>query len=257
MEAEAITFALDDRSGGYAASPQRVRLETLTRFTADVERLLKGSGRELDGSALEVSVETGSLVLRTAAFAAPPGLLHDLRLLAQGELLDALDVRRREVIERWQKLARQTPDLAYRISAPFLPRPVVVDAGTDYRADDADQWVQVERYLTGEIQEIGGAARANAHLRLANGSTLIVSADRDVLRDDQTNRLYKPATLRIRAQYNVVTQELRDARLVEFVPYAPRFDAAEIERLTRRGAQAWKDVPHATAWVQALRGEEA
>jgi hypothetical protein len=41
---------------------------------------------------------------------------------------------------------------------------------------------------------------------------------------------------------------------VEFVEYAPRVDEAELARLTRRGAQAWKDVPDATAWVDELRG---
>jgi hypothetical protein len=42
--------------------------------------------------------------------------------------------------------------------------------------------------------------------------------------------------------------------LIEFVEYAPRFDEAEMERLARRGAQAWKDVEDATAWVDELRG---
>lgn len=60
--------------------------------------------------------------------------------------------------------------------------------------------------------------------------------------------------LRIRARYNVLTRELRDARLIEFVEYEPRFDPAEMERLTRRGALAWRDVGSATEWVEALRG---
>ena len=74
------------------------------------------------------------------------------------------------------------------------------------------------------------------------------------MRDDTVNRLYKPAMLRIRAEYNVLSQELRNAILLEFVEYAPRVDEAELERLTRRGVNAWKDVPDATAWVDELRG---
>ncbi len=31
-------------------------------------------------------------------------------------------------------------------------------------------------------------------------------------------------------------------------------DAAQLERLTERGAEAWKDVPDATKWVEELRG---
>ena len=66
--------------------------------------------------------------------------------------------------------------------------------------------------------------------------------------------MYKQATLRIRAKYNVLTRVLKDAELIEFVEYAPQFDEADMARLTRRGAQAWKDVADATAWVDELRG---
>ncbi len=254
MEAQSLTFTLHDESAGFEATPERVRLATLASFTADVSALLKGSQREVDPASLDVAVRAGSVAIQTAPVAAAPTLLRDLRWLLRSELLDSIDARRREVIARWQKLARQTAGLAYRISAPNLSRPLVVDGGTDFRADDADQWVMVERYVRGEIQDLGGAGKANAHLRLPDGSLLAVAAERQVLKDDTFNRLYKPAMLRIRARYNVLTRELRDAQLVEFVEYAPRYDAAEMEHLTRRGAQAWKDVEHATEWVEALRG---
>ena len=144
--------------------------------------------------------------------------------------------------------------MAYRISAPFLERPIVFNAESDYHADGADRWVQVERYVRGEIQDLGGATKPNAHVKLPDGSTLTVTAERDVLRDDTVNRLYKMAMLCIKADYNVLTRELRNARLVEFVDYAPRVDEEELARMTRRGANAWKDVADATNWVDELRG---
>lgn len=49
-------------------------------------------------------------------------------------------------------------------------------------------------------------------------------------------------------------RDLRNARLIEFVEYAPRVDEDELARLMRRGAVAWKDVHNATAWVDELRG---
>ena len=64
---------------------------------------------------------------------------------------------------------------------------------------DDDQWVQVERYIRSEIQDLGGSTKANAHVRLPDGRTLKVTVDHDVLRDDSVNRLYKQAMLRIRA----------------------------------------------------------
>lgn len=253
MEAQSLTVALIDSSAGYEATPERVRLDALTAFASDVSALLRGVSHEVDPAELDVSVRAGSLAIVTGPIAAP-SLFRDLRSLLDSELRDALDAKRREVVERWQKLARQTRSVAFRISAPLLARPLIIDERTDFRADDADQWVMVERYVRGEIQDLGGAKKANAHVRLPDGNLLSVATERKVLKDDTQNRLYKPAMLRIRARYNVLTRELKDAQLIEFVEYAPRFDEAEMERLTRRGAQAWRDVEDATAWVDELRG---
>ena len=254
MEAQQITIALIDHSAGFEARPERVRLADLAEFSADVAVFLRGDGKEVDSKTLDVAVINGSLGIRTAPLPVAPQLFNDLRALLNSELLDNLDAKRRDVMVRWQKAARQTRQLAYRISAPFLDRAIVVNAESDFRSNDANQWVQVERYIRGEIQDLGGATRANAHVKLPDGSTLTVTTDRDVLRDDTINRLYKLAMLRIKAEYNVLTRVLRNARLVEFVEYAPQVDEEELARMTRRGTDAWKNVGDATSWVDELRG---
>lgn len=254
MEAQSITFSLIDRSAGFEVSPSRIRLSDLSDFAADVQAFLKGEGKEVDPSSLDVAVVAGSFAIQTAPLSTAPSLFRDLRALVGSELLDGIDAKRREVVDRWQKLARGARRLTVEIAAPFLSTPLVINPESDFRADDADQWVQVERYVRGEILDLGGATKANAHVRLPDGRTLRVTTERSVLRDDTTNRLYKPAMLRITAQYNVLTRDLREARLVEFVEYAPSFDEAEMSRLNRRGVQAWKDVASATDWVDDLRG---
>ena len=256
MEAQRITIALTDYTAGFEATPDRVRLGDLASFSSDVATFLRGEDKEVDTNALEVAVRKGSLAIETVPLLSAAHLFRDLRALVGGELLDSLDAKRREVMERWQKAARQTKQVAYRISAPFLDRPIEINAESDYHADDADQWVQVERYVRGEIQDLGGVTKANAHIKLPDGRTLKVTTERDVLRNDTVNRLYKLAMLRIKAEYNVLTRELRNARLVEFVEHASTVDEEALSRLTRRGAVAWKDVPNATTWVDELRGDK-
>ena len=254
MEAQRITIALIDRTAGFEATPERVRLGDLADFSSDVAIFLRGEDKGVDPKTLEIYVRSGSLAIETVPLLSAPGLFRDLRALLGGETLDSLDAKRREVMERWQKLARQSREVAYRISAPFLERSIEINAESDYHADDADQWVQVERYIRGEIQDLGGATKANAHVKLPDGRTLKVTTERDVLRDDTVNRLYKSAMLRIKADYNVLTRDLRNARLVEFLEYAVDVDEEALTRLTRRGAVAWRDVPTATDWVDELRG---
>jgi hypothetical protein len=256
MEAQRITIALTDHTAGFEATPDRVRLGDLAGFSSDVAIFLRGEDKEVDTNALEVAVSNGSLAIETSPILSAPNLFRDLRTLLDGELLDSLDEKRRNVMQRWQKVSRQSQQLSYRISAPFLEKSIQINAESDYRADDADQWVQVERYVRGEVQDLGGVTKANAHIKLPDGRTLKVTTERDVLRNDSVNRLYKLAMLRIKAEYNVLTRELRNARLLEFVEHASAVDEEALSRLTRRGAVAWKDVPNATAWVDELRGDK-
>lgn len=253
MEALPITFKLHDESAGYAVSPHRVPLEVLKAFADEVADFLRGEGSRGDGGRVEVSVVAGSLGLLTEPLA-DPALFGDLRRLGFDERLDGIGPRRRAVLEKWQGRAHKTPQVRFEIASPALSAPVMVSAATDYRTQAADQWVRVERYVQGEVEEVGGSDRVNAHLRLAGGERLKVDADRSVLRDDKVNRLYKSAMVRISAEYNVTTRQHRNARLIEFVDYTPSFDEAEFERLTAVGRQAWKDVPNPSAWVDALRG---
>lgn len=253
MKAQPISISLQDPSGGYEISPDRVPLALLRTFAADVDEFLKGENTDIDTAGLDVSVFQGSLGLRTSPIA-HPGLLRDVRILAASERLDGMDLKRRKVIERWQKAARGARKKSYRIEAPFLANAVVISAQTDFHADDADQWVKVERYLQGEIFEIGGQGKVNAHILLPDGTKLTVASERDVFRDDKVNRLYKPAMARITAEYNVVTREYRNARLLAFEEHESTLDEEQLKRSIRRGAQAWKDVSNPSEWVDELRG---
>ncbi|MFM9925770.1 hypothetical protein VLK31_22465 [Variovorax sp. H27-G14] len=255
MEAQELLIALHDESAGYEISPNRVPLSVLRAFARDVDEFLRGDSNDVDTSALDVSIEKGSLAIRTSP-TAHPVLLNDLRKLASSQEMDGIALKRRAVIERWQKSARGSRRWRVSIAADFLPAAIVISAESDFRADDADQWVRVERYVRGEIEDMGGHTKPNAHIRLPDGKVLLVDAARGMLRDEKANRLYKPAMIRIVAEYNVMTREYRGARLLEFVEHESRLDEKDLDRLTQRGAKAWRDVPDAGAWVDELRGSK-
>lgn len=255
MEAQSILLKLHDESAGYAVAPGRVPLSVLKSFTADVTEFLRGDSGGLELANIEVAVVKGSLGLRTVPLADAP-LWADLRTLTQTDLLDTLNPRRRKVVERWQAHAKSARGLRVEISSPGLAHAVIISVASDFRADDADQWVRVERYVRGEIEDLGGSVKPNAHIRLPDGKLLTVDTDRALLREDKLNRLYKPAMVRIRAEYNVVSGEYRQARLLEFVEQDNRFDEREFNKFTDRGGKAWKDVADASAWVEALRGQD-
>jgi hypothetical protein len=256
MEAQRIRIALHDESAGYAVSPARVPLAVLRAFAKDVDELLRGDAGDLPARELEVAVVDGSLAIETQP-TANPGLVQDLRLLASSSLINGMNGKRSAVVERWQRAARSTRQVRYEVTAAWLPRSVVISADSDFHTDDADQWVRVERYVQGEVFELGGLNNVNAHLRLADGSTMLVSAARDALSKDPKNRLFKQALVRIVADYNVQTREHRNAQLLGFEPQDSQVDEQAVARMLARGRQAWADVPSAADWVEDLRGNEA
>ena len=253
MEAQSVTISLHDSSRGFEVSPERVPLAMLSDFSRDVEEFLRGDGKQLDTSKLEVAVVKGSLAVQTQPLSAVD-FAQDLARLLQSQLIDGLHAKRREVVTRWQKLAKSNRAISFKIASLWLPQAIVISADTDFRSDDADQWVRVERYLRGEIYDLGGKQIVNAHMLLPDGKTIKVEASKETIRGDKLNRLYKPAMVRIKADYNVLTREYRNAQLLEFVEHDSKLDEQAMARLTGRGAIAWKDVPNASQWVDDLRG---
>ena len=254
MEPLIITFAFDDDAQTSPASPEHVALGSLREFVKDVEDFLRGDDKEVESGSLAVSVVAGSFGLCTAPIALAPTLVRDLNLLARMQAIDAVSERRRNVFLAWQKRARGARRQRFRIEASSLATPLRVDATTDYRSDDADQWVKVERYMRGEVVEVGGSRNVNAHIKLPNGITLAVDATREQLRDDKVNRVFKQAMVRFSAEFNVVSNKYRNAKLMAFEDYEPKFDEKAFSRLTERGAKAWAAVDDAAEWVETLRG---
>jgi len=181
-------------------------------------------------------------------------LEHDLQQLLLTELLDGMSQRRSRVISRWQRQARRSPLFWVEISSGWLARPVLINAQTDFHTDDADSWVRVERYVRGQVEELGGHTHVNAHVRLADGRSLTVNASKELLAKEYRNRLYRTAMLRIRAEFHVRTWQYREAELLEFVEHDSRVDERELARLAQHGAQAWQSVGSASAWLDRERG---
>ena len=154
MEAKPLTITLHDSSRGYEVVPERIPLATLRDFTSDVEALLKGDLRTSEVVGIEVSVIKGSFALQTTSVLSPE-LFQDLLKLISSQIIDGINTKRREVIARWQNRARDNVQVQFEISSGNLPQSIWINQSTDYRADDADQWVHVERYFRGEIIDLG------------------------------------------------------------------------------------------------------
>jgi len=101
---------------------------------------------------------------------------------------------------------------------------------------------------------MGGKTKANIHLELEDGTSLIIAATQELLEQSEQNRLYRPALLHVTAEENLSTGELRNYNLLNFENYHPSYNEDEFNRMVERGTKAWENIPDGNAWLETLRG---
>jgi hypothetical protein len=252
-----LRFAVSDRIDDIDVSPSHVSLALLGDFQKDVSDFLKGSNRDVDPSEVLVSIENGSLSMVASELLLAASMLWvDLEHLKAKDSLSLIDPKRASVVERWQSAAQKNPHRRYLVSDQLSQVSFFsVDSTSDFHKME-DMWVGVEKYLYGYIFDIGGSPKANVHLKLENGVTLLIDATKKLLVQGE-NRLYRHALLHITAEENLITGKLRNYKLVKFDDYQPNYDEAEFNLMVERGTKAWADVPDATEWLETLRGNHA
>ncbi len=249
--ANILRFALNDRIDDAEVRPSRVPLALLDQFQNDVGEFLVGSGKDVNLNRVMVAIEEGSLALVASNLTAATNLWADMERLQSPTQLGLVDPKRAAVVERWQTAARKHPHRRYTLANQAGAVIVRVDADSDFRNQIAAVWIEVKKYLHGQITDLGGTGKANVHLKLDNGKVLTIASTQKLLGDDERNRLYKPAVLRISAEENLHSGELRNLTLLGFEDQQATWDEAAFGALVRKGTQTWTDVPD--DWLEDLR----
>jgi hypothetical protein len=248
----ALRFAVSDRINDAEVGPAHIPLALLGQFQSEVEEFLRGSNKDVDANQATVSIEEGSLALVVTGLLAASGLWTDIERLHDPLALGLVDPKRAAVVERWQAAARKHPHRRYRLADDDGKVQLLVDATSDYRNQVEAVWVSVEKYLQGQVTDLGGTNKANVHLKVAGGNVLTIAASQELLAAEEQNRLYRPAVLRVAAEENLATGALRNLSLLGFEPHAPGWNEDQFNQMVRKGTQAWADVP--ADWLDNLRG---
>lgn len=245
-----LIFSVDERVGDVSVSPEHAPLLLIAEFAREVEQFLRGSSKSSEPRM--VSIVPGSLGLRPIDAPDYPEWAGDLALLQREDALGLIDPVRRRIVEKWQARARARPGRVYCIRDDANKRVVRITKDTCYRSVEAAAWVKVDRYLVGEVEDIGGSREPNMHLRV-DDKKIVVSATVEALRQLEDNLLYKKCLVHVIAEENLSSGELRNVCLVEANRFTPAFNEAEYELARRRGAIAWVGAGDAVEWVRSIR----
>ena len=256
MSSKALTFKVKDKLLGEDVTLDNISLPLLQEFTEQVMTFLRGSKR-LELKEVRTAVKTGSLELVVDnGTGCLDAAAVDYSVALRSRDVSGIDPIRADIFEQWQCEARKYPDRSYEIGdldESLRLKKLVISNETNF-VFPPQVWVNVEKYVYGRIYNMGGKSKANVHLQLSNGNSLKIDSDAGMLAEDGSNRLYHEQLVRIGAEENVETKELRNEKLLSFESYEPAFDEGTFDDLVATSTKAWRGVTDPSAWVEELRG---
>ena len=250
-----LRFAINDRIDNIDVKPSHIPLSLLGEFQKDVADFLKGSSRDVDPAKIMIALEDGSLALVASGLVLAHSLWSDIEHLQSMDSLHLIDPKRATVMERWQNIAQKNPNRRYSISDTPSRILLNIDSLSNFQRIQ-ETWVYVEKYLHGKVVDMGGKTKANVHIELENGESLIIASTQDLLEKGEQNRLYRPALLHITAEENLSTGKLRNYKLIAFENYQPSYNENEFNTMVERGTKAWESISDGNLWLEMLRGNQ-
>ncbi|MFT3780686.1 MAG: hypothetical protein QM790_01635 [Nibricoccus sp.] len=252
-----VEFALTAKIGDTPVSPEHVLWGQMRKFQDEVQQLILGSNKSSLDAAV-VTVKHGSYGLLLPIPEEVEESFNNDMAAANSEAAEVeADPKRFEILRKWQRRAvmeGHVYDIRPRSTATRL-QAFKITEDTVIKRTKEDVWIPTEATLLGRIVNAGGED-ANIHVRLRdNPKPVIVWVDSELL-EREAYPFSGEKLLRVTAERNGRTGELRNYRLIAFVRYTPAYDETAFQKMLAAGAEAWSDVNDPVAWVREQRGGE-
>ena len=166
-----------------------------------------------------------------------------LASLSDPRTIDKLDLPTARAIERLQAEAR-TRNYSYSFStSQYEGELLKITPETDFKRSD-EMWVEAEVYLYGTLTDAGGKEKSNIHLDTKEYGLVKIDADKDYLKNQPENLLYKEFGVRASARQSALTGEidLGSLKLKDIRGYRPVFDKDYLSGLIAKASNSWKGV---------------
>lgn len=248
---ESIDFIVRGRIKDTEITPTSVPLFLLDVFTDDVASILTSTKQEKKED-IFVSIEDGSFLIKALVILATHGAISgELQEVRETNSLESVNIQRSNILRKWVKLAKKYPGVEFEIKTSEEHH-LILNETTEFTITE-DFWIPGDFTVYGEITDWGGNSTPNIHLKTEGGKMLTIDCKKEDLEKESDNRLYRQSAIKIVAEQNLNTGELRNPKFIEFVDYNPVFDQNQLLTLAQKGREAWNDVPDHLSWLRNMR----
>jgi hypothetical protein len=250
-----IEIVIRGEVNGVKISPQAIDIIDLRLLLDDINQLVTGGANPKERGRVTIEMKEGSFV---GVVTAPPKIVatakSEMAKVKRTGSVEGINLKRARVLNKWNEEAKRG-DISFEIGLNGGSNTFVIDRESSTEKP-SDIWVQAELYLFGEITSSGGKTNPNYHLDTDEYGVVIISAPKEVLRDDTENRNYRKYLVRVLCEQNLATGEIRNAEFKEWVDYFPEFNKDALDMAIQAGNENWKGVD-SVDYIRKLRGNDA
>lgn len=247
-----IIVRFDGLINGKKITPSDVDISEIKEIITDVESFLYPTRNEKnDRPHISYTIEEGSAKHK---FLLPiTGMLLFNSIIGEvsnRKTIDFLDFKRAEIIEKFQRIAREKDiEITFNTSS-FESKELVINKNTNY-FNVAPNWINTEFVLYGEVYQEGGM-KPNFHILTKEYGKLTVAATKEQILEGE-KRLYKIYGLKANGKQNLETKEPYDLKLARFIDYNPIFDKAQLDLLIAKATPNLSKLKNVDSWLEQIR----
>lgn len=210
--------------GNNQLSPDNFDIKEIKVLLESIEDLLYPNNKK-DRPDITYSIETGSVrnIFKTS-MQAVVAFSAVMTMVNQTGSIDGLELPTARAIEKIQDVARKTDYTFEFKTSNDVASVLTVSPDTNYHRT-TDLWVDAEFYFYGTLTNAGGKDKSNIHLDTNEVGSIIIATDKDFLKKEEKNLLYREYGVRVLGKQNVETGEIdrSDLKLLDLIDYTPRF----------------------------------
>ena len=240
--------------GNNQLSPDNFDIKEIKVLLESIEDLLYPNNKK-DRPDITYSIETGSVrnIFKTS-MQAVVAFSAVMTMVNQTGSIDGLELPTARAIEKIQDVARKTDYTFEFKTSNDVASVLTVSPDTNYHRT-TDLWVDAEFYFYGTLTNAGGKDKSNIHLDTNVVGSIIIATDKDFLKKEEKNLLYREYGVRVLGKQNVETGEIdrSDLKLLDLIDYTPRFNEAYINSLIANVGSRFNGLD-IDEWISKIRG---
>lgn len=243
--------------GNNPLTPDNYDIKEIISLLSNIEPLLY-PGMKSNRPDIAYRIEPGSVRnIFTVTKQAETAFAAIASMVASTQSIDALELPSARAIEQIQTMAIKNY-YDFEFKTPERENSILsITPSTHFYRSEA-LWADAELYFYGTLVDAGGKDKSNIHLETKNYGTIVVSVEREILKNEERNLLYKDYGIQALGKQNIETGEIdrSSLKLLKIIDYEPSFNESYLDELINKVGDRFNGMD-VDEYISKIRGTYA